>query len=430
MCAYNYTFVSRLFLYGNGTNETKTNNQNTSTMTTFKAVVQRHQERRDGKFPVSIRVTHNRKVCYISTGLYCSRSQINKKTFEIKDQFVLTRTGQTILGYEKRLLEIDTEALRTMDIKYLCGWFKTSAQQIDYVAFCQSLIEQDKRKWLKLHSVLHIIRDMGIGRMSVTDFTAGFLRRFKEKMDRGNLTPNTKQQYLNTVCCVFRLLQQKYNTEFYKVITHDPFVGLENYKVGTSKKRSLGIEQLRRFFTLIGDTEREQVVLDILRMSFCMCGVNLLDLQLMEWKRYDVAEKRISFARHKTKDKAGNRVEIAIRFEPEIEPFVEKYRTSEGHTLLFDFGNGKPSRSFNQSIAKQLHNICKKRGIEPITPYQFRHTWATIARNNCDVSKDDIDLCLAHVGNNPMADVYIRPDWSRIDRANRKVLDYVFYGTE
>ncbi len=150
----------------------------------------------------------------------------------------------------------------------------------------------------------------------------------------------------------------------------------------------------------------------------------------MEWKRYDVAEKRISFARHKTKDKAGNRVEIAIRFEPEIEPLVEKYRTSEGHTLLFDFGNGKPSRSFNQSIAKQLHNICKKRGIEPITPYQFRHTWATIARNNCDVSKDDIDLCLAHVGNNPMADVYIRPDWSRIDRANRKVLDYVFYGTE
>lgn len=395
-------------------------------MTTFKAVVQRHQERRDGKFPVSIRVTHNRKVCYISTGLYCSKSQINKKTFEIKDQFVLTRTGQTILGYEKRLLEIDTETLRAMDIKYLCGWFKTSAQQIDYVAFCQSLIEQDKRKWHKLQSVLRIILEMGIDKMNVTDFTASFLRRFKETLDSRNLNSYTKQQYLNTVCCVFRLLQRKYNTEFHKIITHDPFVGLENYKVAASKKRSLTIEQLRQFFTLTGDTETEQIALDMLKMSFCMCGVNLLDLQLMEWEKYNAAEKRVSFARHKTKDKAGSRVEIAIRFEPEIEALVQKYLTPKGRKRLFDFGNGEPSRSFNQNIAVQLSNICKKRGIEHITPYQFRHTWATIARNNCDVSKDDIDLCLAHVGNNPMADVYIRPDWSRIDHANRKVLDYVF----
>lgn len=395
-------------------------------MATFKAVVQKHQERRDGKFPVSIRVTHNRRICYISTGLYCSRSQINKRTFEIKDQFVLTRTGQTILSYEKRLLEIDTEVLRTMDVKDLCSWFKTSSSQIDYLAYCYELIGQDKRKWHNLRSALRIMEEMGITKMNVTDFTASFLRRFKSELDGRNLSVETKAHYLKNLCRVFRLLQQKYNTEFHQVITHDPFVGLEHYKIVATTKRSMSVEQLRQFFSLKADTEKEQVALDILKMSFCLCGVNLLDLQLMEKDKYNATEKRITFSRHKTSDRAGSRVEIAIRFEPEIEPLLTKYMTRSGQKLLFDFHNGEPSCDFNNSIASRLKYICKKKSIEPITPYQFRHTWATIARNNCDVSKDDIDLCLAHVGNNPMADVYIRPDWSRIDRANRKVLDFVF----
>lgn len=395
-------------------------------MATFKAVVQKHQERKDGKFPVSIRIIHNRKISYISTGLYCSRSQINKKTFEIKDQFILARTGQTILSYEKRLLEIDTEVLRIMDIKDLCSWLKTSAAKIDYLAFCHTLIAQDKCKWHNLHSALRIMAEMGITKMNVTDFTANFLRRFKGELDNRQLSIETKSHYLKNVCRVFRLLQQNYNTEFHQVITHNPFVGLEHYKIVTTTKRSLTIEQLRQFFTIKADTEKEQVALDILKMSFCLCGVNLLDLQLMEWNMYNTEERRITFFRHKTSERAGNRVEIAIRFEPEIEPLVRKYMTPKGHKRLFDFHNGEPSCSFNNQIAMRLQYICKKNGIAPITPYQFRHTWATIARNNCDVSKDDIDLCLAHVGNNPMADVYIRPDWSRIDRANRKVLDFVF----
>lgn len=55
-----------------------------------------------------------------------------------------------------------------------------------------------------------------------------------------------------------------------------------------------------------------------------------------------------------------------------------------------------------------------------------RHSWATIARNNCGVSKDDINLSLNHVDEGlKMADVYIAKDWSLIDEANRKVIDYL-----
>ena len=55
-------------------------------MATFKAVVLKHQQRSDKKYPISIRVTNNRKVAYITTGIYAEQSQIHKKTFEITEE--------------------------------------------------------------------------------------------------------------------------------------------------------------------------------------------------------------------------------------------------------------------------------------------------------------------------------------------------------
>ncbi|MDR1347498.1 MAG: transposase, partial [Prevotellaceae bacterium] len=62
-----------------------------------------------------------------------------------------------------------------------------------------------------------------------------------------------------------------------------------------------------------------------------------------------------------------------------------------------------------------------------LSTYYARHSWATIARNKCKISKSDIDECLNHVNSdNKLADVYIERDWSMIDEANRKVIDYIF----
>lgn len=44
-----------------------------------------------------------------------------------------------------------------------------------------------------------------------------------------------------------------------------------------------------------------------------------------------------------------------------------------------------------------------------------------------NISKDDIDLCLNHVNEaRKMADVYIDKDFTRIDQANRRMIDLLF----
>ena len=409
-------------------------------MATFKEVVLKHQMRRDGRYPVSIRLTQNRRSVYISTGLYVQKNQINKKTFEIKDRFVLMRSGKTITEYERMLLEIETEALRVMSAEDLRGILCQPTGGLDYLGYCEDLISADKAKWSHLRSALNIVYEMGIEKMTTNDFTSQFLFRYKQYMDNrvrdilrngqkvGEklLSNRAKNMYLIELNKVFRRMQREYNTEYNKVISHDPFIGFEYYIEEKPEKRSLSADELRTFFSIVPLTDATIIAHDILKMSFCLCGLNLIDLLSLKKENYDSMSGRINYSRQKTRGRRSDGAKSSIRIEPEIKNLVEKYKAADKSEYLFDFGGMDASKSSTRNIGMSTDRLCRLSGFRHISPYWMRHTWATIARNDCDISKDDIDLCLNHVGQNKMADVYIRDDWGRIDRANRKVLDYVF----
>ena len=408
-------------------------------MATFKAVVMRHQKRRDGKYPVSIRLTHNKKSTYISTGLYVSGKQINSKTFEIKDQFVLERTNSTIRDYERFLLTYSTTELINYPIEKIKGDLSGLSERIDYFQFCDDFIAKHPQSTQALRHSLRIIKEeMRIQQMYATDFTSKFLREFKEVLDtrevaltarstgRRKMSQKTKRGYLTALCSSFKRMKEHYNTEFFQRISHDPFIGLERYKEPVTKKKSMTLEELRFFFNYKAKTKEIERALDIMRLSFCLCGMNVADIYTLGKSCYDEETRRITYNRRKTRTTRADAALSSIRLEPEAEEVFNKYRATKGN-LLFDFGVKFNMENFSHKTCESIRKLCKKLNLRLVSPLWFRHTWATIARNKCGVSKDDVDLCLNHVGNNPMADVYIDYDWSIIDRANRKVLDYVFH---
>ena len=61
-----------------------------------------------------------------------------------------------------------------------------------------------------------------------------------------------------------------------------------------------------------------------------------------------------------------------------------------------------------------------------ISTYWARHSWATIAAS-LDIPRDTIAHALGH-GGNTVTDIYIDFDQSKVDKANRKILDWVLYG--
>ena len=67
--------------------------------------------------------------------------------------------------------------------------------------------------------------------------------------------------------------------------------------------------------------------------------------------------------------------------------------------------------------------LCKDAGLSGITFYWVRHSFASIARNDCRFSKDDVALALNHVDNgHSVTDIYIAKDWSIVDEVQAAVI--------
>lgn len=404
-------------------------------MPTFKAVIRKDHQRKDGKFLVLIRITQGKQSVYSKTGLYVSKKQIHSKTGEIKDQFVLERTNKTIREYEQALLTLSTRELISMPAPDIKRFLEVAnVGDIDYLAYCHNLIEKEEttRRQILACAIVIIERDMGITNLPIIQFTSTFLRRYKETMDSSDrsIKNSTKNLYLSKLIAVFNQIKEEYNTDFAQVIKHDPTVGFEYYPKEETVRRSMDVSILRKIFTQTELSNKTQIGIDVCKLVFCLCGINTKDLATMTKSCYDRKTNRITYNRSKTRERRADNAKSSVRIEPEIQDIFEKYLAKDGD-LLFSFChniNSVEYRQFTHRVLYSVSMVCKKCGIqENITPYWFRHTWATIARNKCNISKDDIDLCLNHVGNNPMADVYIDEDWSRIDAANRKVLDFVFH---
>lgn len=92
---------------------------------------------------------------------------------------------------------------------------------------------------------------------------------------------------------------------------------------------------------------------------------------------------------------------------------------------MFDFGY-KNKEDLNKYVNKGLKRICEELNIPAVDTYTFRHSWATIAINNCKASIEDVAFCLNHISAHKVTEKYITKDFTKIDKLNRKVLDVIF----
>lgn len=205
-------------------------------------------------------------------------------------------------------------------------------------------------------------------------------------------------------------------------------------KTEATKKRAVAVEVLRSLFSY-PVTWQEQYV-DAFKLSFCLIGINLVDLLALNADQ--LVDGRLSYRRSKT----GRLYDIKV--EPEAAALIEKYHGHLGRLLSWG-ENRKHYTTFTYQMCRGLKSIGSTvkewrtdelgvyREVEVFRPafpmlssYVARHSWATIAAS-LDVPKDVIAHALGH-GGSSVTDIYIDFDLRKVDEANRRVLDWVFYG--
>ncbi|MCC8119052.1 MAG: tyrosine-type recombinase/integrase [Bacteroidales bacterium] len=93
--------------------------------------------------------------------------------------------------------------------------------------------------------------------------------------------------------------------------------------------------------------------------------------------------------------------------------------------LLYILDKHTCYRTYYRQLRRGLEAIKKELHLSELTTYTMRHSWATIARS-IGISKDVIAQALGHDMGNRMTEIYLDYDRTEVDKANRKVLDWVF----
>ena len=170
----------------------------------------------------------------------------------------------------------------------------------------------------------------------------------------------------------------------------------------------------------------QQQYIDMFKLIFMLVGINMVDLCHLK----EIADGRITYHRAKTG------ALLSIKVEPEALEIIERYRGIDWLINILD--RYKDHRNYIHRMNNTLKKIgpTKREGrggkkkIDALFPnlstYWARHSWATIAAS-LDIPKETIGHALGHSANS-VKDIYIEFDQRKVDKANRKVLDWVLYG--
>lgn len=235
-----------------------------------------------------------------------------------------------------------------------------------------------------------------------------WLRRFDAFLAKTSPARNARNIHFRNIRTVFNDALSD------EIITCYPFRKFK-LRPEPTRKRALSIERLRSLFNM-AVAQHEERYRDFFIMSFMLCGINAIDLCQLGKKA--IVDGRIEYRRAKT-----HRL-YSVKIEPELDLLLNKYK---GRDWLINFhDNCRSYRSFYLRASSYLREFGVRIGVDGLTSYWARHSWATIAAS-LDIPKDTIAAALGH-GGCTVTDIYIDFDQTKVDVANRRVIDWVLYG--
>ncbi len=413
-------------------------------MPTFKAVVLEHHIKPDNTVKIKIRITHKRKNKYIDSGLTASTSDINKE-FAIKDQAFIEYTNDLIKAYRAKC-NINPARIEQMTIDQLADFLtkKEVSTDPDFVAFsvehAEKLEKNGRVRTAKdyLTALNALKRFVGLESIPVSEIKVKFLQDFQTWIVSNPSNKNQKtsmsrapSKYLASIRALHNAMKLEFNDEDEGVILvhSSPFARFKMPSPPLTKKRAIDSDLIRKILDLPDEpivnskgTNRYTLAKDCFILSFGLIGMNSADL----FDCKDISKTTLTYKRMKTRTRRKDEAEISIKIQPEIKGLIEKYRDKSGKRVFNFYQQYANDSNFNKAINVGLKVVGKLIKVNDLEFYAARHSWATIALNKVKIDKYTVHSALNHVDEAmKVTDIYLDKDWSIINDANRKVLDYV-----
>ena len=406
-------------------------------MITYKSIIIPGGRRKDGTWPVKIRVTFKGVSRRLPTTLVCTDADLTRSG-RIKNAQVLEKAAQLIVRMRATTADLSPFTLEAWTVDQVVEHIRSrlSAQdfRLDFIAFGRAFIQgKEEGTRAGYATALNAFeRFHGGNGIDINAITRPMLLQFQEWADgQGRVFYNYRKgtyqetgkptakggnagRWLSRLAHIFQAAKERYNDEDAGVILipRSPFATIPRKRIMHQGQKALPVETIQRIIDARPEAPQERLALAAFIVSLGTMGANLADL-------YDGIPPERPYWRYNRRKTAGRRIdraEVIVRIEPEIEGFVGILQSGRGLRWW------KSSRVADTQVNKYLRQWSEREGIPPFTFYAARHSFATLARRQ-GVEKATVDEALGHIGDYEIADIYAERNWSLSWDANRKVID-------
>ena len=420
-------------------------------MLTIKAEIKRSELKVDGTYNVKIRFTLDRKVKRLSTNLFVTQQDLTKSLKFKEDTSIKREIDRLVLYYREQCLKLQLDQNHySLDeiIEFLNGE-QEKQQTIDFIKFSREWIASATIKGAPncTTAINALVRFVGKEELDINLITLEFLEQFKAFLigERDARTKKLMQQgkrvtsnrtlslYLVSIKKLFSEAKRKFNKKDKNLILipNSPFEDFKIPKQEATRKRAISVDIIKKLWKLpykdmkkgYKSTCRYNLAKDCFILSFCLMGINSADL-------YNATEMRgntIIYNRTKTKARRLDGAKMMVDIPKIVQPLIDKYKDSTGKRLFNFYQYYGDEKTFNKAINSGLKEIGSILEVDDLEYYAARHSWATIALNKVGIDKYIVHAALNHIDDSmKVTDIYIERDFVNENKANAKVVKYVF----
>ena len=420
-------------------------------MLTIKAEIKRSELKVDGTYNVKIRFTLDRKVKRLSTNLFVTQQDLTKSLKFKEDTSIKREIDRLVLYYREQCLKLQLDQNHySLDeiIEFLNGE-QEKQQTIDFIKFSRERIASTTIKGAPNYTtaINALVRFVGKEELDINLITLDFLEQFKAFLigERDARTKKLMQQgkrvtsnrtlslYLVSIKKLFNEAKRKFNKKDKNLILipNSPFEDFKIPKQEATRKRAIPADIIKKVWKLpykdmkkgYKSTCRYNLAKDCFILSFCLIGINSADL-------YNATKMRgntIIYNRTKTKARRLDGAKMMVDIPKIVQPLIDKYKDSTGKRLFNFYQYYGDEKTFNKAINSGLKEIGSILEVDDLEYYAARHSWATIALNKVGIDKYIVHAALNHIDDSmKVTDIYIERDFVNENKANAKVVKYVF----
>ncbi|PIB31427.1 site-specific integrase [Maribacter sp. 4G9] len=275
-------------------------------MATVKIVLRKNYQKKDGTFPITLRLTKNRRSKFLFTGEYILEKDWDEtKGLAKKSHPNSSRLNNMLL---KKVTEAHDKALEveanekkqsvTTIVKKIIGEDKYDFFKVSEV-FLENLLKRKKfNQHYNQEKRLNIFKSfLGRKKLSFTDLDVMLLKNFKAYLlYERKVAERTAVNYLMLIRTIYNFARKEYHVDD----RNYPFgKGKIQIKFPESEKIGLNREEVQLLETAEGLTPAQQHAVNTWLVSFYFAGIRVADVVQLKWS--DFKDNRLYYRMGKNK---------------------------------------------------------------------------------------------------------------------------------